>query len=660
MAFATGEVGKAYVTVSADLKPYQRGLRQAEAQLKQFGEKMARVGRSLTMRVTLPLGAVGVAATKMAMDVVESENLFTVSMGKMAGATRAWSDQLQQSLGLNAFEIRKMAGTFNVMLTSMGVSADMAYEMSRGLTQLSHDMASFYNLPIADAFQKLQAGLSGEIEPLKRLGILILDAQVQQKAYTSGLAETGTQLNQVQKVMARYLLIMDATAKAQGDLARTIDSPANRLRLLGTQLKMLAIEIGQQLMPHIIRMMAGFQSLVKYLRALDDATKNNIMRWAVYVAAAGPIVWATGKIIVAMAGIVRMIRAITMGAVAMQALLGPAAWLQLAAGVAVAVGVMYTVKKAFDAFSDTATAVSKDAKSLGDDIYQNLAEKMRGALTAIRPLGQSLAESFDRTRESLDKILERLDRLRAIESGGASLKARFLRMTGHPEEAEEVEIRSRYHREIEDIRGRYRPLAEAGEYTTTHQAQYRKELAMAQALAQNEMDTLYGGGHAWKGPAAGAPRIGLPKWQGLYPPEYMKQAGGAQATWFAGMGRMLGKGLGKAIEGGAGSVGAGGIAAWFGDMVQRFRYLRSVDRVTWGAGSHFPVGDSGGKTWAPEGFEGRYPKTGPAGSFSYDSGEGAPLLLKSTDSNTNATKENTSALKDAAAAFRAGSPATLM
>jgi hypothetical protein len=168
VAFATGEVGKAYVTVTADLAPFQRQLRRAQVQLKQFGENMARVGRQMTTRITLPLTLIGGAATKMAMDVVESENLFVVSMGRMTQATQAWSERLQNALGLNAYEIRRMAGVFNVMLRSMGVGEGVAYDMARGLTQLAHDMASFYNLPIEDAFQKLQSGLSGEIEPLRR------------------------------------------------------------------------------------------------------------------------------------------------------------------------------------------------------------------------------------------------------------------------------------------------------------------------------------------------------------------------------------------------------------------------------------------------------------------------------------------------------------
>ncbi len=112
-------------------------------------------------------------ALDMAMDAVESENLFEESMGGMADSAREWSKQLRKDLGLNEYEVRKNVATFNVMFDSMGISEDAAYDMATGMSQLAYDMASFYNLPTEEAFQKLQAGITGEAEPLKRLGILV-------------------------------------------------------------------------------------------------------------------------------------------------------------------------------------------------------------------------------------------------------------------------------------------------------------------------------------------------------------------------------------------------------------------------------------------------------------------------------------------------------
>jgi hypothetical protein len=134
----------------------------AGTKMKAVGDKMKSVGMGLSTAVTLPLLGVGVAATKMAMDSIESENLFEVAMGDMAKDARRWSEDTSKALGLNAYNVRKNVATYNSMLTSMGLTADESLKMSESMTQLSYDMASFFNLNPEEAFLKLRAGISGE------------------------------------------------------------------------------------------------------------------------------------------------------------------------------------------------------------------------------------------------------------------------------------------------------------------------------------------------------------------------------------------------------------------------------------------------------------------------------------------------------------------
>lgn len=203
------------------------------------------------------LGAAAVAsfalvsngAIKAAMDVVESESLFEISMGSMAASARQWSNELQSSLGLNAYEVRKNVGLFYNMTTSMGLTRNQAYKLSTDLTKLAYDMSSFYNMPVEDMFIKLQSGISGETEPLKRIGILVLDNVIKQYAYAEGIANVGDELTEQQKVMARYIAIMAQTKNANGDLARTIMSPSNQLRLLRMQLQLASVNLGNAFMP---------------------------------------------------------------------------------------------------------------------------------------------------------------------------------------------------------------------------------------------------------------------------------------------------------------------------------------------------------------------------------------------------------------------------
>lgn len=192
---------------------------------------------------------VGKESLAMANDVVESENLFRESMKGMSDEARSWSDALGESLGLNAYELRKNVGTFNVMLKSMGLTEQQAYDMATGLTMAGNDMASFYNLDPTEAFDKLRAGITGESEPLKRLGILVTENTIKQYAMAEGISKTGKNLTSAQKALATYAAIMGQTTTAQGDMARTMDSPANRLRVLNSQLDQAKIALGQAFQP---------------------------------------------------------------------------------------------------------------------------------------------------------------------------------------------------------------------------------------------------------------------------------------------------------------------------------------------------------------------------------------------------------------------------
>lgn len=224
--------------------------------------------------VALGIGKVIKDSIQVGMDAIESDNLFEVSMGNMADSVRAWSEEVGDALGLSATEMRKSVGTIYNMTTSMGLAEDNALKMSKGVTLLANDMASFYNLSTTEAFDKINAGLTGETEPLKRLGILVDDNTIKQVAYQQGIAQTGTELTQQQKVLARYVAILQQTGNAQGDLARTLDSPANQLRQLKSQVQNLGIAFGNFFMPilqAVIPYITAFTKVVTY--ALNSLSK---------------------------------------------------------------------------------------------------------------------------------------------------------------------------------------------------------------------------------------------------------------------------------------------------------------------------------------------------------------------------------------------------
>lgn len=241
------KVGSILVDLDARTAKFRDKFQAAKRQSRSFQRDMDRLvyrSRIASTAVVLAFSAMAAKSLKMAIDVHESENLFSVSMGKMADAARSWSKDLSKSLGLNQYELRRQIGVVNNMLTAMGMTEKGAFSMSKQFVELAQDMASFFDLPMEEAFQKLQSGISGEIEPLRRLGIMVDQNTVKQIALRKGLIEQGQELTQLQKTQLRWVAILDQTQKAQGDLARTMDSPANKLRRLRARFAEISTTIG--------------------------------------------------------------------------------------------------------------------------------------------------------------------------------------------------------------------------------------------------------------------------------------------------------------------------------------------------------------------------------------------------------------------------------
>jgi len=245
----TGALKSQLIGVQNQLAGFEKSADKAQSSLGFLKKAGAALGGAMIGR---KLVSVGKDALMMANDVVESEELFAVSMGRMEARAREWSDNIGESLGLNPYDLRKNVGMLNVMFDSMGVGEQEAYDMSTSLTQLANDMASFYNMDTEEAFTKLRAGITGETEPLKRLGILVDENTIKQYAMANGISKTGKEMTQTQKLQARYGAIMQQTMKAQGDLARTMDSPTNQLRILNNQFDQAKIALGQALQPALI------------------------------------------------------------------------------------------------------------------------------------------------------------------------------------------------------------------------------------------------------------------------------------------------------------------------------------------------------------------------------------------------------------------------
>lgn len=204
-------------------------------------------------------------------EYVEDINLFSVAMGDFADKGAELADRMQGLLGVDSGQTMKYMALFQNLTTSFGVAGDRAYILSSNLTQLGYDLASFHNLSIEESFQKLQAAISGELEPIRRLGVDISNARLQQELYNLGINKSINSLSQADKAQLRYIAIMKQTTNAQMDMGRTLNTPANQMRILKSQVEQLAKAIGAVLIPVVNAILPPMIAVVKVVQTVISA-----------------------------------------------------------------------------------------------------------------------------------------------------------------------------------------------------------------------------------------------------------------------------------------------------------------------------------------------------------------------------------------------------
>lgn len=177
-------------------------------------------------------------------DRYENMNLFSVAMGKYADDAYNYAEKVSQALGINMSDWARFQGVFMQLGTGFGIATDKAYSMSRGLTELTYDISSFFNLPIEESYNKVASGITGELEPLRRLGYALDEATLQQVAYRNGINMSMQSMTQAEKAQIRYIAMVEQSGNVIGDMARTLVSPANAIRILRAQISSLAQTFG--------------------------------------------------------------------------------------------------------------------------------------------------------------------------------------------------------------------------------------------------------------------------------------------------------------------------------------------------------------------------------------------------------------------------------
>lgn len=196
----------------------------------------------------------------------ETMNLFNVSMGEYAKEAFDYAQSVSEVMGIDPADWAYNQGIFMTLAKGFGVAGDRASTMSQQLTQLGYDLSSFYNISVGDAMTKLQSGLSGELEPLRRLGYDLSQAKLEAVALSLGIDKAVSSMTQAEKAELRYYAIMTQVTDAHGDMARTLESPQNQIRIMKSQVTQLGRALGDLFIPMLNKLLPIGIAVTKVLR----------------------------------------------------------------------------------------------------------------------------------------------------------------------------------------------------------------------------------------------------------------------------------------------------------------------------------------------------------------------------------------------------------
>lgn len=252
------------------------GIRSLEKPLKSMAGKLA--GIFAAAFAVDKLFNFGKAAVNLASDLDEVQNVVDVSFGEMTYKMEQFADTAIETFGISRLAAKQTGSTFMAMAKSLGLSSDKASDMAISLTGLSADMASFYNLSQEETFSKLRSIFTGETEALKSLGIVMTQTNLEAFALSKGMTKSIKKMSQAELVQLRYAYVMEQTALAQGDFARTSDGFANQTRILSEQWKEFQLVVGEVLKTAIIPLIKYLNQAMKSLIKFATMAKTALMQ----------------------------------------------------------------------------------------------------------------------------------------------------------------------------------------------------------------------------------------------------------------------------------------------------------------------------------------------------------------------------------------------
>lgn len=281
LASKLDKVGRSFSSLPSKIKSavnsttnFSSANQKASASLSSLENQLETIKKRAAQLVSLKAIATYLAnAVTKFNDFYEATDLFNNAMGKLSGQATELINKMESLLGIDPTEAMTNIATIQSLATSFGLASDKAYILSKNLTQLAYDESSYWNKDTATTFTAIASAISGELEPIRRLGVDLSQARLQQELLALGFNKQVSSLSQADKAVLRYIAIMKQTANVQGNLAQTISSPANMVRILKSEISQLAKAVGQLLYP-------AFKAILPVLIAAVDLIKEFVVSLA--------------------------------------------------------------------------------------------------------------------------------------------------------------------------------------------------------------------------------------------------------------------------------------------------------------------------------------------------------------------------------------------
>lgn len=377
------------VKVKADITEAEKGLKK----LKDSGKKVTDLGGKLTKSVTTVLGGIGIASLKAASDVSEMESKFNVVFKSLASEVDGWATTYANAIGRSKYEIKEAISNQADLYQGMGFTADEAYELSKQVTTLGYDLASFNNVNDAQAIDAMTKALMGETESAKMLGVNLTDTIMETSEFTKATGKSWKELSMAEKAQVRYQEAVKQSQNAMGDAERTSDGFTNQMKRLKGNFYDLGVQIGNVFLPIANTVVTEFNKMLSGVTKLiseNPKLAQTIAGIGTTLAIIPPLIWAIGKGMVLFAS-------------------APALFAGLAAGIAVAgVAFLGLNENAQSTLDNLTYKISEFCGNFVQRITETAPELLRQGSLMISQFVQGLTEGIPILLETAFTIVKLL------------------------------------------------------------------------------------------------------------------------------------------------------------------------------------------------------------------------------------------------------------